>query len=203
MLEGLGWGVLALFSPYNRSGPTPPAPHLCLATASAFPCHVFLPPQLGFFPSCNTIPGPGPSLSLLAAPHPPPSPCAIALPALRAQGRAQPARGGGWGWFWGSCPALEVQQLLWERDQNHRTVARTNYSNELPPVNEPRAAKGTQGKIHRGKNPQGKKPMGEKHPQRKKKIKKPWGEENPQRCHRVSSIPKTWPGPSHASVTPN
>lgn len=78
----------------NRSRPTPPAPDLCLATASAFLCHVFLPPRLGFFPSCNIIPGSGPSLSLLAAPHPPPSPCAIALRALRAQGRTHARKGG-------------------------------------------------------------------------------------------------------------
>lgn len=35
--------------------------------------------------------------------------------------------------------AAEVQQLLCKRDQHHRTVSRTNYSNELPPVNEPQA----------------------------------------------------------------
>lgn len=61
-----------------------------------------------------------------------------------------------------------MQQLLWERDQSHRTVARTNYSNELPPANKPRAEKGAQGKNPRGKNPQGKKPMGKKHAQGKK-----------------------------------
>lgn len=85
--------------PYNRSGPTP---DLCLAAASAFPCHVFLPPQLGFFPSCNTIPSPGPSLYpcwqlLILLPLPVPSPSRRCVPKVGPT----PARGGAGGDFGG------------------------------------------------------------------------------------------------------
>lgn len=168
-----------------------PDPHFCALRQQHqhSPCHVLLPPQLGFFPWCNTIPGPGPSLSPLAAPHPPPSGCAIALGAPRW---GPGLLGRGFLFFWGE---LNVQQLLWQKDQRHRSVARTNYSNEFPPVNEPRAAKGAQGKekkpnkTPRGKNPQGEKThKGEKYPQRKKK--------NPQWHHRVSNIPKTCVSPN-------
>lgn len=102
-----------------------------------------------FSPRVKQSPGSDPLLSL---PPPaarsslssPPYPYAVTLQVLHAQGRTHARKGmegtGDSGWL---RSAEEVQQLLCERDQRHRTMSRTNYSNELPPINKPRAKRCT------------------------------------------------------------